>query len=128
MSVEQDVNSITTSDARRITVAVIGTLLGVATIVIILGVMLRVSWTEPVATGLKTPEQRLEILNRVRAEDQRALTTYGWVDQNQKIVRIPVEAAIEKYLAEQANGGTGGSPVFIKKPTGEPPVPHVPQP
>jgi hypothetical protein len=36
-----------------------------------------------------------------RAERKRALETYGWIDKSKGVVRIPIEAAIEKVV-----GGT----------------------
>lgn len=46
------------------------------------------------------PEPRLlpkpvEQLERLRAEEKETLETYGWVDRQQGIVRIPVERAME---------------------------------
>lgn len=55
-----------------------------------------------VAAGLRRtpPEPRLEpdpILPRRRmlAEEEAALTTYGWVDRSTGIVRVPIERAME---------------------------------
>jgi hypothetical protein len=50
------------------------------------------------------PEPRLQEspgidLQRLRAEEERILTTYGWVDREAGIVRIPIENAID-LLAE----------------------------
>ncbi len=48
----------------------------------------------------KPPEPRLQVnlkadLARVRAEENEALESYGWVDKNLGIVRIPIERAME---------------------------------
>ena len=55
-----------------------------------------------VAAGLKRtpPEPRLEQnalepRRRMLAEENAALTTYGWVDRNAGIVRIPIERAMD---------------------------------
>jgi hypothetical protein len=41
------------------------------------------------------------------AKQNEALTTYGWVDKSQGIVRLPIEMAIDKVLAKgfPARGG-----------------------
>jgi hypothetical protein len=50
------------------------------------------------------PEPRLqtnprEDLRELRAAEQETLTTYGWVDRNAGIVRIPIDEAIKLTLA-----------------------------
>lgn len=49
------------------------------------------------------PEPRLQVvpaadLQRLRATEQELLTTYGWVDRERGIVRIPVERAMDLLL------------------------------
>jgi hypothetical protein len=57
----------------------------------------------PVAgTGLKTPEERKAILAELNGKNQTAATSYGWVDKEKGIVRIPLERAIELTIKEQA--------------------------
>lgn len=51
------------------------------------------------------PEPRLQTdprddLRNLRESEQRTLTTYGWVDRNAGIVRIPIEQAM-KLTAER---------------------------
>jgi hypothetical protein len=51
------------------------------------------------------PQPRLQVsppldLEKLREIEERELTTYGWVDREKKIVRIPIERAIE-ILAER---------------------------
>jgi hypothetical protein len=55
-------------------------------------------------------------LGQIRAEEDAVLTTYGWIDEQGGIVRIPVERAMELLVerglparaqgAEAADGGT----------------------
>lgn len=54
------------------------------------------------AAGLRRtpPEPRLETdalasRRRMTAEERAALTTYGWVDRNAGVVRLPIERAME---------------------------------
>jgi hypothetical protein len=54
----------------------------------------------PTFRGPKLQEQpSSDLVSLRRAEDQR-LTTYGWIDRQQKIVRIPIELAMQ-ILAER---------------------------
>lgn len=53
----------------------------------------------------KIPEPQLEAFERqalkeLREKEARLTTTYGWVDKDAGVVRIPVERALELTLAE----------------------------
>jgi hypothetical protein len=55
------------------------------------------------------PAPRLQVdpkldLDRLRAEEYARLTTYGWADRERRIVRIPIERAME-LLAERGLAG-----------------------
>jgi hypothetical protein len=63
------------------------------------------------------PEPRLETLPgaslaRLRAEEDAELSTYGWIDRSNKIIRIPIERAME-LIAQRglpaANGNATGT-------------------
>jgi hypothetical protein len=45
-------------------------------------------------------KKRMEALKTLREETDKALTTYGWIDKNKGVARIPVERAMELTLAE----------------------------
>ncbi|PYK17526.1 MAG: hypothetical protein DME55_09765 [Verrucomicrobia bacterium] len=47
-------------------------------------------------------KKRVENLKTVREEADKALTTYGWIDKNKGLARIPVERAMELTVAELA--------------------------
>ena len=55
---------------------------------------------DPLPDGARTPEQRKSALAELRAKEKAAVTTYGWVDQNAGIVRIPVEEAVKITIKE----------------------------
>ena len=61
---------------------------------------------EPLPPILSTP---VTDLAEMRAAEQRALTSYGWVDQQKGIVRIPIDEAmkltLQRGLPVQAAGG-----------------------
>ena len=55
---------------------------------------------DPLPDGARTPEQRKSALADLRAKEKAALSTYGWVDQNAGIVRIPVDEAVKITIKE----------------------------
>jgi hypothetical protein len=54
----------------------------------------------PLPDGVRTPEQRKAALNELRAKEKAAATTYGWVDQANGVVRIPIEEAVKLTIQE----------------------------
>lgn len=54
----------------------------------------------PVGDGVKTPEQRKAALAELRGKEQTAATTYGWVDKDKGLVRLPLDRAIELTIQE----------------------------
>lgn len=70
----------------------------------------------PVAkeTPMPEPEPALQSnprigLERMRTEEEVALTSYGWVDQPAGLVRIPIERAIE-LMAERGMPSRAAAP------------------
>lgn len=62
------------------------------------------------------PEPRLQItpipdLVRYRADQDKVLENYGWVDQGKGTVVIPIEEAKKKFLEEQAKKGGAEKPM-----------------
>ena len=72
-------------------------------------------------------KKRVENLKTVREEADKALTTYGWIDKNKGVARVPIERAMELTVADlakqkpapagpiatpetQATAGAGASP------------------
>ena len=54
----------------------------------------------PLADGVRTPEQRKAALAELRAKEKAAATTYGWVDQANGVVRIPIDEAVQITITE----------------------------
>ncbi len=50
---------------------------------------------EPLGDGVLTPQQRKDALIDLRAKERAAATTYGWVDQANGVVRLPIDRAVE---------------------------------
>ena len=44
-------------------------------------------------------KKRIENLKTLREEADKALTTYGWIDKNKGVARIPIERAMELTVA-----------------------------
>jgi hypothetical protein len=47
-------------------------------------------------------KKRVENLKTLREEADKALTTYGWIDKNKGVSRIPIERAMELTVADLA--------------------------
>jgi hypothetical protein len=47
-------------------------------------------------------KKRMENFKTLREEADKALTTYGWVDKNKGVARIPIERAMELTVADLA--------------------------
>lgn len=54
----------------------------------------------PAGDGVKTPEQRKAILAELHGKEKTAATSYGWVDKEKGVVRLPVDRAIELTIQE----------------------------
>jgi len=50
----------------------------------------------------KRAKAREEKLKTAREEETKALTTYGWIDKNKGVVRLPISRAMELTVAELA--------------------------
>jgi hypothetical protein len=48
----------------------------------------------------KRAKAREEKLKTLREADAKQLTTYGWIDKNKGVVRLPIERAMELTVAE----------------------------
>jgi hypothetical protein len=52
--------------------------------------------------GMHTPTQRKKTLSDLRETQTKQATTYGWVDEKAKVVRLPIARAMELTAQEQA--------------------------
>lgn len=57
-----------------------------------------------VGDGIRTPTQRAEALAELRAKEAELSSSYGWIDQQAGVVRLPLERAmdltVQKYAAK----------------------------
>ncbi len=92
---EHDINP-ETLNRRRMISTVLGTVGGILVIAVLISVMLY-------ATRDQSPDDnaaRAAKLAEVRAADAKAVTEYSWIDKSKGTVRLPIDVAIEKSLAE----------------------------
>jgi hypothetical protein len=75
---------------------------GFAIFLVILFVAYLPNKVPPAGDGVKTPAQRKAALAELRGKEQSAATTYGWVDKDKGIVRLPLERAIELTIQEHS--------------------------
>jgi hypothetical protein len=57
-----------------------------------------------VGDGIHTPSQRATTLAELRAKEAEQASSYGWVDQNAGVVRLPLDRAmdltVQQYTAK----------------------------
>ena len=95
------------------------------------GTLLIVGWlswlvaerTRPAGIDQARAEQRRKALAELRAENQAALTTYGWIDPAKGIVRLPVQRAVEMSLQLWQDPAAGRTNLLgrLAKATAKPP-------
>src|ERR1700740_2350226 len=82
--------------------------LTVLTILVMLLVFVGLVWIvfaqkEAIPTGTEqTRAERLKNLEQLNADNQKALTTYHWMDKSKGIVGIPINRAMELVLKDLA--------------------------
>lgn len=80
---------------------VIAAIGGFAIFLLILAVAYGPNKVAPAGDGVKTPAQRKSILAEMHGKEHTSATTYGWVDKDKGVVRIPVDRAVELFIQEQ---------------------------
>jgi hypothetical protein len=66
-------------------------------------------------------KKRVELLKTSREEATKALTTYGWIDKNKGVARIPIERAMELTVAELAQQKPApAGPIAAPEPQAQP--------
>lgn len=63
-----------------------------------LAFLLRPAGVTPEAVLESAAKTRLEKLSKLREEQEKALTSYGWVDKEKGIAHIPIAKAMEQVL------------------------------
>ena len=93
---------LTPYDAWKIALGVLGALAGVSVIVVLLVVLVKYAWVTPEVAGRLTDGQRVDLLAKAQADDQKLLSNYGWMDKSKGVVRLPVDVAMQKLIEERS--------------------------
>ena len=74
-------------------------------------------------------KKRMENLKTSREEAAKALSTYGWIDKNKGIARIPIERAMELTVADLAQQKPApAGPIATPEPQAQPAASPSPAP
>lgn len=79
-----------------------GALAGVLAIAVMLVILVKFALVHPTVAGVMTDQERYDLLSKHRADDQKLLNSYGWIDQSKGIVRLPIEVAMQKLIEERS--------------------------
>lgn len=89
--------------------------------------ILRSRTTAPDEASAKVVQERLDRLEKLRAEDHDVLTTYAWVDKDAGVVRVPVDVAMKMAVKKLSTKPVGKSAVAVPAPVVAP-APVAPAP
>lgn len=69
----------------------------------------------PLTEPVPIPKPRLQVapareLEALRAAEDAVLNSYGWVDREAGIVRVPIERAMELLVERERHKAEGGNP------------------
>lgn len=96
----------------------LGLLAGLVIAIIVLAIFFRLAseqpaprWTAPSPLPAEPPAPRLQVspvqdLQRLRALEDAVLYSYGWIDREAGIARIPIERAMEILVQQQGTAET----------------------
>ncbi len=90
----------TTTSPKNFWVTLAAVIGGFAIFLLILFIAYLPQAPAPLPEGSKTPAERAALLAETRAKEKSLTTTYGWVDQANGVVRLPVDRAVELTIQE----------------------------
>ena len=99
---ETNSTALPSKSAWKIALGAGGALAGVLAIAVLLVILVKFALVRPTVLGALTDQERYDLLSKHRADDQKLLGTYGWVDQSKGIVRLPIDVAMQELLKERA--------------------------
>ena len=100
----------------------------VATLMIV-GVLINamIKYTTPAPLNAARAAFRFKNLQELRAANTEALTSYGYVDQQRGIVRLPIEQAKKLTIAEWQNPAAGRKLLLERQTKASAPLPKAPE-
>ena len=69
---------------------------------------------------------RAKALAKIRATEDKSLTTAGWIDQSRGIVRLPIETAMQISAQEWRNPAQGRADLLSRQENASKPAPVKP--
>lgn len=90
----------TTTSPKNFWVTLAAVIGGFAIFLLILFIAYLPQAPAPLPEGSKTPAERAALLADLRAKEKAAVSTYGWVDKDKGVVRLPVDRAVELTIQE----------------------------
>jgi hypothetical protein len=75
---------------------------GFSIFLLILAVAYLPNKAAPAGEGVKTPAERKAALAELRGKEHSAATSYGWIDKDKGVVRLPLDRAVELTIQEHA--------------------------
>lgn len=96
---------------------------------LIVGVLIQamIKYTMPAALNAERAAFRKKTQVELRAANLEALTTYGWVDPQRGIVRLPVEQAMKLTVAEWQDPAAGRAVLLARQAQASAPLPKAPE-
>lgn len=103
-------------------IVIIGTLL-------IVGVLISamIKYTTPSSLTAERAAFRAKNLAELRAANTEALTTYGYVDAQRGIVRLPIDQAMKLTIAEWQKPSAGRATLLARQVKASAPLPKAPE-
>jgi hypothetical protein len=96
---------------------------------LIVGVLIQamIKYTTPPALNAERAAFRKKTQVELRAANIEALTTYGWVDQQRGIVRLPIDQAMKITIAEWQDPAAGRAVLLARQTKAAAALPKAPE-
>ena len=108
-----------------------GFLLGIVIIctLLIVGVLIKamIQYTTPPSLTAERAAFRAKSLAELRAANSGALTTYGYIDPQRGIVRLPIDEAMKITIAEWQKPSAGRAALLARQARASAPLPKAPE-
>jgi hypothetical protein len=110
----------------RVTAWIVGALGTLLIMVVLVGVMIRVTRPEDLAAA--RARERRQFLQEVRQAEAQAVASYAWVARDKGFVSVPIDRSMELVLAEWQNPAAARSNLIARVAKAKEPPPKPPEP
>lgn len=104
----------------------LGALGALLTMAILVGIMVR--YTRPEDLNAKRAAERAKALAELNAQNEEALSTYGWADQAKGLVRLPIRRAMDLTVKQWQEPAAARSNLISRVEKASVPPPPPPNP